>query len=245
MSAPLELTDQIRELYAAADAAGQPRPGRPALVKATGATQYQVTKVRAALALETGPLSVVPNTVNTGVDSAPTAVEPVSTPVDTPAEAVDNTPTPQVTGTAPRPWPLAVISFAAAVAVWGGWVRLGELTGFGPINVLPGIGGGFTINTAIALPLSVEFYAAYALRVLLASAVLAARTRRFARWSVFLSLGVGGMAQVASHVMGAAGMVSAPWWITTAVATVPVLVVGLATSLATMINTDRKGGITP
>ncbi len=130
------------------------------------------------------------------------------------------------------PWPLAVIGLAAAVAIWGGWVRLGELTGFGPINLLPGIGSGLTVNTAVVLPLSVEFYSAYALRVLLASNQLATRTRTFARHTFTASLVVGGGAQVASHVMEAAGTATAPWPVTTVVACVPLLVLGLASGLA-------------
>jgi len=142
----------------------------------------------------------------------------------------------------PRPWPLAFIALAAAVAVWGGWVRLGELTGFGPINVLPGIGNGLVIDTAVVLPLSVEFYGAYALRVLLASGGLSEKTKNFARWSFVTSLAVGGAAQIASHVMGAASVTTAPWWVTTLVACVPVLVVGLATGLATLVRQDASAG---
>ena len=64
--------------------------------------------------------------------------------------------------TLPR-WPLILIALPAAVAVWSGWVGLGDLCGFGPVNLLPGIGGGFHLNTAITLPVGVEAYGAYAL----------------------------------------------------------------------------------
>ena len=140
----------------------------------------------------------------------------------------------------PRPWPLLFIGLGAAVAVWGGWVRLGELTGFGPINLLPGVGTGFTLNTAVVLPLSAEFYGAYALRTLLASDLLTTRTRRFARRSFIASLAVGGGAQIASHVMGAASVTTAPWPVTTLVSCVPVLVLGLATGLATLVKHDAS-----
>ena len=60
-------------------------------------------------------------------------------------------------------WPLLLIAAPAAVAIWSGWVGLGELCGFGPIHPLPGIADGCTINTAITLPVGVEAYGAYAL----------------------------------------------------------------------------------
>jgi cytochrome bd-type quinol oxidase subunit 2 len=137
---------------------------------------------------------------------------------------------------------LIFIGLAAAVAIWGGWVHLGELTGFGPINLLPGVGGGFTLNTAVVLPLSVELYSAYALRVLLASDQLSERSRRFARRSFLASLAVGGGAQIASHIMVATHVASAPWPVTTVVACVPLLVIGLATGLATLVKQDANAG---
>jgi hypothetical protein len=47
-----------------------------------------------------------------------------------------------VTGT-PRRWPLFLIAAPAAVAVWSGWVGLGDLCGFGIVHPLPGIVSGF------------------------------------------------------------------------------------------------------
>ncbi|MBA8924236.1 hypothetical protein BC739_001433 [Kutzneria viridogrisea] len=124
----------------------------------------------------------------------------------------------------------------------GGWIRLGELTGFCPVNLLPGIGAGLVLNTAVVLPVSVEAYAAYALHVLLTLAHMSDRTRLFAQRSFVTSLAIGAAAQVASHVMAAAEVTTAPWWVTTAVSTVPVLVVGLATGLATLVRRDSKIG---
>jgi hypothetical protein len=225
MNAVLE---QVRAALAKADATGQPRPGRPTLVRLTGATDHQVRKALAELATEEAPALLAGGELATDAPTEP--IEVVTEPVIEPAGE----------RRLPRPWPLAIIGLAAAVAVWGGWVRLGELTGFGPVNVLPGIGGGFVLDTAVVLPISVEAYAAYALHVLLASAWMSERTRVFARRSFFTSLSVGGGAQIASHVMGAAGVTSAPWWVTTVVATVPVLVVGLATGLATLVRQDGR-----
>src|SRR4051794_11403314 len=43
-------------------------------------------------------------------------------------------------------WPLLLIALGAFVSIWGGWVGLGELTGFGPIALLPGIADHIVIN---------------------------------------------------------------------------------------------------
>ncbi len=57
-------------------------------------------------------------------------------------------------------WPLILLSAPAFVAIWSGWVGLGVLTGFGVVHPLPGIADGFTLNSAITLPIGVETYAA-------------------------------------------------------------------------------------
>ncbi|MFI9451798.1 hypothetical protein [Amycolatopsis sp. NPDC052450] len=214
----VDILDQVRQAVAEARATGDPRPGRPTLVRMTGATDYQVRKALATLADDERPAGA-----SAGEPEPPTV--PAS---------------PGASARLPRPWPLIFIGLAAAVAIWGGWVRLGELTGFGPINLLPGVGGGFTLNTAVVLPLSVEFYSAYALRVLLASDRLSERSRRFARRSFLASLVVGGGAQIASHIMAAAHVAGAPWPVTTVVACVPLLVIGLATGLATLVKRDTS-----
>ena len=38
-----------------------------------------------------------------------------------------------------RSWPLLVLAVPAAVAVWSGWVGIGQMTGFGEMHPLPGI----------------------------------------------------------------------------------------------------------
>lgn len=126
--------------------------------------------------------------------------------------------------------PVYLIALGAFVAIWGGWVGLGQLTGFGPVNLLPGIGGGWTINTAITLPLGMEAYAAFAMRVWLGH-TKPARARRFAMWSTCAALLLGMSGQVAYHLMKAAGMLAAPWQITTFVSCLPVLVLGGAAAL--------------
>lgn len=130
---------------------------------------------------------------------------------------------------------MVLLALPAFVAIWGGWVGLGGLTGFGKVNLLPGIGSGWTIDTAITLPIGVETYGAYALYVWLSGRV-PERARRFAKWSAIASLGVGALGQVAYHLLVAAGMDAAPWWITTAVACLPVAVLGMGAALAHLVR---------
>jgi hypothetical protein len=88
-----------------------------------------------------------------------------------------------------RSWPLLILALPAAVAVWSGWVGIGQMTGFGQVHPLPGLWAAFHLNTAITLPIGVEAYAAYALRAwLTTSTTISPRTRRFARRSATASL---------------------------------------------------------
>lgn len=135
----------------------------------------------------------------------------------------------------PGVWPLWLIALPAFVAIWSGWVGLGELTGFGMVRPLPGIADGWRINTAVVLPIGVEVYAAYALRIWLGGRV-PERARRFARTSAIGSLGLGAAGQVAYHLMAAAGMSAAPWQITALVACLPVTVLGMAAGLAHLVR---------
>ncbi|WP_243789761.1 ABC transporter permease [Saccharopolyspora gloriosae] len=143
---------------------------------------------------------------------------------------------PPVARPVPR-WPVLLLALPAFVAIWSGWVGLGGLTGFGIVHPLPGIWDGFELNTAITLPIGVETYAAYALRVWLSGQV-PQRARRFARISALGSLGLGALGQIAYHLMTAAGMTSAPWWITTLVACLPVAVLGMGAALTHLLHTD-------
>jgi hypothetical protein len=132
-------------------------------------------------------------------------------------------------------WPLLLLALPASVAIWSGWVGLGGLTGFGVVHPLPGIWDGARLNTAITLPIGVEAYAAYALRAWLATGV-PVRARRFAKKSAIGSLLLGALGQVAFHLMAAAHMKHAPWWITTLVACLPVGVLGMGAALAHLLR---------
>ncbi|MEV4493158.1 ABC transporter permease [Micromonospora coxensis] len=133
-------------------------------------------------------------------------------------------------------WPVVLLALPAFVAIWSGWVGLGGLTGFGQVHPLPGIWDSFSINSAITLPIGVETYGAYALYVWLSGRV-PDPARRFAKWSAIASLLVGALGQVAYHLLVAAGVTSAPWWITTAVACLPVAVLGMGAALAHLVRT--------
>lgn len=146
-------------------------------------------------------------------------------------------------------WPLILIAAPAAVATWSGWVELGRMTGFGEVNLLPGIWDGAVIDTAITLPIGVEAYAAYALNAWMSSRPVAAGTRRFAAVSGMGALAIGASGQVAYHLLEAAGYVRAPWQITAVVACLPVMVLGLAAILRHLITRDAEKqdapGVTP
>ncbi|MCX4099107.1 hypothetical protein [Nocardia sp. alder85J] len=136
-------------------------------------------------------------------------------------------------------WPVLIMAFPAFVAIWSGWVGLGQLTGFGMVHPLPGIADSFTINSAITLPIGVEAYASYALYVWLSGRIETPSTRTYAMISAFASLAVGAAGQIAYHLMEARHITSAPWWIITMVACLPVAVVGMGAVLAHLIVHER------
>ncbi|WP_409073524.1 ABC transporter permease [Micromonospora chalcea] len=185
----------------------------------------------AAPAAPVAPLVVDPTPVPEITTAEPDAeATPVSRP-DTP------TPTPPPgPGRSAVVWPVVLLALPAFVAIWSGWVGLGGLTGFGVVHPLPGIWDSFSINSAITLPIGVETYGAYALYVWLSGRV-PQRARRFAKWSAIASLLVGALGQVAYHLLEAAGVTAAPWWITTAVACLPVAVLGMGAALAHLVRT--------
>jgi len=129
----------------------------------------------------------------------------------------------------------------AFVAIWSGWVGLGELTGFGTVHPLPGIADHFSINTAITLPIGVETYAAYALNIWLTGHTHTPRARRFAKWSALGALTLGALGQVTFHIMTAAGMTTAPWPITTLVSCLPVVVLGCGAGLRHLVHAGESG----
>lgn len=138
------------------------------------------------------------------------------------------------------PWPLLFIAAPAAVAIWSGWVGLGELCGFGPVNLLPGVGGGFHMDTAITLPVGIESYGAYALFAWLGLRGASDRTRDFARKSAIGALVLGCLGQVAYHLLAAAHWAEAPWLVVVGVACLPVVTLYFAATLTHLILADRR-----
>ena len=198
---------------------------------------------------ETGPVAADPLPAPAVPDAAPgieaVPAEPVAEP-STEVTAPGHPGTPAEPSTARRAavWPVVLLALPAFVAVWSGWVGLGKLTGFGMVDLLPGIvepGSWATIDSAITLPVGVETYAAYALYVWLSGRV-PDRARRFARWSAIASLIVGALGQVAYHLLVAAGVTAAPWQITTLVACLPVAVLGMGAALAHLVREDADRG---
>ena len=191
---------------------------------------------------QTGPDEPeTPEPADASADSSPAPAEAApgeESAQDTPPVDLDTAPattTAEMTSRRLARWPLVLLAVPAFVAVWSGWVGLGELTGFGVVHPLPGIADHFSINSAITLPVGVETYAAYALRAWL-SGYLPARARRFAKWSAIGSLALGALGQVAYHLLSASGITQAPWWITTVVACLPVAVLGMGAALAHLIH---------
>ena len=141
-------------------------------------------------------------------------------------------------------WPLFLIAAPAAAAVWSGWVGLGQLSGFGIIHPLPGIWDGFTLNTAITLPVGVEAYGAYALGAWLTPGT-SDRTRKFARWSAIGSLGLGMAGQVICHLLAAAHATRAPWPVVTLVSCLPVVALAFGAALAHLLHDEPDEPGTP
>jgi hypothetical protein len=134
-------------------------------------------------------------------------------------------------GTPRKRWPLLVLAAPAAVAIWSGWVGLGQMSGFGVVHPLPGIADEFTLNSAITLPIGVEAYASLALGTWLSPRPMPGRARRFAAWSALASLGLGLLGQVIYHLLTAAGWDKAPTPVVVFVACLPVLVLGAGATL--------------
>lgn len=135
-----------------------------------------------------------------------------------------------------RRWPLLVIAAPAAITVWSGWVQLGELCGFGVVHPLPGIDDQFHLNTAITLPIGVEAFGAYAIRVWLRPGA-PARARRFAMWALLGSLLLGGGSQATYHLIAASrNPHAAPAPVIVWVSVLAVLLLGMAATLVHLMD---------
>lgn len=172
-------------------------------------------------------------------DDTPPTVDPQPTPVVDPGTNITSRPSRAVVV-----WPVVLLALPAFVAVWSGWVGLGQMCGFGQVDLLPGFTRDneqpvATLNTAITLPIGMETYGTYALYVWL-SGRLPRRARRFAMWSAITSLGVGAAGQIVYHLLAAADITKAPWPITAAVACLPVAVLGMGAALAHLVRENAR-----
>lgn len=140
--------------------------------------------------------------------------------------------------TYPR-WPVLVLAASAFVAIWGGWVSLGRMCGFGPVNLLPGI-TDFQVDLSITLPLGMEVYAAYATGAWLSNRSIDHVTRMFAKWSSLTALFIGGAGQVTYHLLNAAHVQHAPTPVVSVVSCIPVVVLGMASQLAYRLTKHSK-----
>lgn len=141
-------------------------------------------------------------------------------------------------------WPLIVLALPAAVSIWAGWVGLGGLTGFGVVQLLPGIWDGVRINTAITLPIGMEAYAAYAMRAWLTRGT-PPRARQFAKTSAISALVLGTLGQIAYHLMTAAHVTAAPWVVTMLVSCLPVAVLGMGAALYHLLDDQPEAPARP
>lgn len=140
------------------------------------------------------------------------------------------------------PWLLKLLAVPAAIAVWSGWVGVGQMTGFGEVQPLPGVWSSLHVNTAVTLPIGVEVYAVLAMRVWLSGTTwVSGRTKRFACWSAIGSLVLGMAGQACYHLLAQSGATRAPWQVTTLVSCIPVLFLGLGGALAHMLSEDTTG----
>ena len=191
----------------------------------------------------TGPLPQAGPVTTTRTDRQ-TTPDQTTTRTDSPAGRKETDQTTDRTGGPDRqPYGLVaatlVISLSAFTAVWGGWVGLGRMVGFGPVNLLPGIGGGLVVDLAITLPLGIEAYAAAALWVAVGGLVTG-RGRWFAGLSAGTALLLGAFGQATYHLLEVQGQHVAPDWVIVFVSVLPVIVLGAAGVLLHLVLEERK-----
>ncbi|HEX5543039.1 MAG TPA: ABC transporter permease, partial [Micromonospora sp.] len=98
-----------------------------------------------AYAEPAGPNLPTPAPTSESVRVLAPALAPEPSPQVTPAGHPDTATGPEPVADEPAPakrpasWPVLLLALPAFVAVWSGWVGLGRLTGFGMVDLLPGI----------------------------------------------------------------------------------------------------------
>ena len=137
---------------------------------------------------------------------------------------------------------LTFLIIPAFAAIWGGWVGLGRLSGFGPVALLPGIWDGLVVDLSITLPVSVEAYAALALGIWLGR-IGSPSAQRFARISALMAMVLGGLGQVSYHLLTAAGATAAPTPVVILVSILPVLTLTAAAALLHLLPEQEKPAV--
>jgi hypothetical protein len=143
----------------------------------------------------------------------------------------------------PQGWPLWLLAAPAAVSIWAGWVGLGQMCGYGVVQLLPGIADQVRLNTAITLPIGMEAYAAYALGAWLSPRRLRPQARTFAKRSALAALGLGLLGQGVYHLLETFGYQRAPWPVVLFVACLPVLVLGAGATLRHLLTASDGDGV--
>jgi hypothetical protein len=138
----------------------------------------------------------------------------------------------------PSAWPIVLLSLPAFVSVWSGWVGLGRMTGFGEVDLLPGL-ADVRLNTSVTLPIGAEVLGVIAARAWLDPRT-GDRARRFAFRLLWLAAGYGAAGQAAYHLMTAAGWSRAPWPVTVGVSVMPVGVLMLGLILLHLVRTAEE-----
>lgn len=137
-----------------------------------------------------------------------------------------------------RGWHIAmalVIAVPAFLAVWSGWIGLGQMTGWKEMDMLPGFnhGGWAEIDTSVTLPIGIEAFGALSLAVWLASRKVQGILRTYSAICAFGSLTLGALGQVAYHVLKVNGTTpeNVPDLLVGFVAVLPVIVFGACAGL--------------
>ncbi len=133
-------------------------------------------------------------------------------------------------------WLLVPVSLGAFVATWGGWAKLATMTGYGPTELWPG--SGWTVDTGVVLPLTVEPFGAMAMAVAFNPKVKG-WARSIATILAVITLAAAGVCQVVVHRLTVAGSAVAPDWVVGITSVLPVLALGLSGGLA-MLNVQRR-----
>ena len=192
----------------------------------------------------TGPTRATDHTDHTG--HGPDQATDQSGPDHGPVQATGHGPD-QATGPTTIPTSMRIginiglsgIIAAAMVSIWGGWVELGHIVGFGAVQPLPGTPlSHVTVDLAITLPIGAEALLALCVPIALASGSFSARTRRFSWTAMVIMTLVGMTGQVSYHLLTAWSWSTPPTWLVIGTSCLPITNLLVATILVHMVRAD-------